>query len=224
MGPLPQKLGNLTPGEHTLRFAGTERYKDITRTVNVLPNKLENLGSIALPVAKGRATFETDEQGVRMRLVPADGEPRSIEEGQSSVDLDPSKQWKLQACKPGHDLFETPVSFEDGKAEKTFQLELSGDGEDLPDWCGGEQKGPAGPASPVAPKPGAGAAGNVSFNSIPPGAAVLLDGRPVGRTPLAGISVPAGSHSVVFIHPEKGRKSAGVTVKPGQRTGVGVRF
>jgi len=53
---------------------------------------------------------------------------------------------------------------------------------------------------------------------------VLLDGRPVGRTPVSGVSVPPGSHSVVFIHPEKGRKAAGVTVKPGQSTGVGVRF
>lgn len=225
IGSLPQKIGTLTPGEHTLRFVGSDRYEALTRTVNVVPNKLENLGSIALPVVKGRATFETDEDGVRMRVVPADGEPRPIEDGQTAMDLDPSKQWKLQACKPGHDLFEAPVTFEDGKAEKTFRVELDGDGGDLPDWCGTEKKGPAGPASPSAPsKPGAGGPGTVSFNSIPPGAAVLLDGRPVGRTPLGGISVPAGSHSVVFIHPQKGRKAAGVTVKPGQRTGVGVRF
>ena len=225
VGPLPQKIGTLSPGEHTLRFVGTERYEAVTRSVTVLANKLENLGSIALPVVKGRATFETDEEGVQMRLVPAEGDPKPLEEGQLSLDLDPSKQWKLQACKPGHDLFETPVTFEDGKAEKTFRVELSGDGDDLPDWCGEEPKGPAGSASPSAPSKGtAGGPGKVSFNSIPPGAAVLLDGRPVGRTPLAGISVPAGSHSVVFIHPQKGRKAAGVTVKPGQRTGVGVRF
>ncbi len=223
IGPLPQKIGTLSPGEHTLRFVGSDRYETVTRTVTVVPNKLENLGTIALPVAKGKATFNASPD-VRVRLVPATGDPIVLESGQASMEVDPSKQWKVQACKPGQDLFETPVVFEAGKAERTFRIELSGDGKDLPDWCGSKDKGRGAPATPAAPPAAGDGPGKVSFNSIPAGAAVLVDGRPVGRTPVAGVSVTPGSHSVVFIHPEKGRKTAGVTVKPGQSTGVGVRF
>jgi serine/threonine-protein kinase len=224
IGLLPQKIGTLSPGEHTLRFVGSDRYEAVTRTVTVIPNKLEDLGAIALPVAKAKATFDAAAD-VRVRLVPATGDPIAIESGQASMDLDPSKQWKLQACKPGQDLFETAVVFEAGKPEKTFRVELSGDGKDLPDWCLSKDRGRGAPTTPAAGSaPRADGPGKVSFNSIPAGAAVLVGGRPVGRTPVSGVSVPPGSHNVVFIHPEKGRKTAGVTVKAGQSTGVGVRF
>lgn len=224
IGLLPQKIGTLSPGDHTLRFVGSDRYEVVTRTVSLVSNQLEDLGTIALPVTKGKASFDAT-TGVRMRLVPATGDPIALESGQASMDLDVSKQWKLQACKPGHDLFETPLVFEAGKAEKTFRVELSGDGKDLPDWCLSKDKGREGPTtSAAASAPRAEGPGKVSFNSIPAGAAVLVGGRPVGRTPVSGVSLPPGSHNVVFIHPEKGRKTAGVTVKAGKSTGVGVRF
>jgi hypothetical protein len=36
--------------------------------------------------------------------------------------------------------------------------------------------------------------------------------------------VSPGTHTITFIHPEKGRKSTSVTVKAGETKGVGVRF
>lgn len=65
--------------------------------------------------------------------------------------------------------------------------------------------------------------GTLNINSIPV-ANVVLDGRPVGSTPLVGLKVSPGPHSVVFIHPEQGRKSAGATVKAGATSTVAVRF
>ncbi len=65
--------------------------------------------------------------------------------------------------------------------------------------------------------------GTLNINSIPV-SKVVLDGRPLGNTPQAGISVSAGSHTVTFIHPEKGRKSVTVTVKPGQKATASVKF
>ncbi len=47
--------------------------------------------------------------------------------------------------------------------------------------------------------------GAMSFNAIP-WAEVWVDGRQVGETPLANISVPIGSHEVLFRHPELGEK------------------
>lgn len=65
--------------------------------------------------------------------------------------------------------------------------------------------------------------GTLNINSIPV-SKVVLDGRPLGSTPKVGISVPAGSHTVVFIHPEKGRKSVSVTVKAGETKTAAVKF
>jgi hypothetical protein len=67
------------------------------------------------------------------------------------------------------------------------------------------------------------AMGTLNINSIPV-ANVVLDGRPMGSTPLVGLSVSPGPHSVVFVHPEKGRKAAGTTVHAGGTSTVAVRF
>jgi hypothetical protein len=72
-------------------------------------------------------------------------------------------------------------------------------------------------------KPAATGNGTLNINSIPV-SKVILDGKPMGSTPKVGISVPAGSHTVVFIHPEKGRKSTTVVVKAGETKTAAVKF
>jgi hypothetical protein len=47
--------------------------------------------------------------------------------------------------------------------------------------------------------------GTMSFNATP-WAEVWVDGRQVGETPLGNISMPIGSHEVLFRHPELGEK------------------
>jgi hypothetical protein len=74
-----------------------------------------------------------------------------------------------------------------------------------------------------APKSAATGEGTLNINSIPV-ANVVLDGRPIGSTPLVGLKVAAGPHSVIFVHPEKGRKAAGATVTAGKTSTVAVRF
>ena len=231
VGPLPQTLSTLEPGVHALRFVGSDRYAPLTKSVMVTANKIEDLGEIELEVVKGLATFELVTEGMRVRLVPSEGDARELDEGaiaqrRLSIDLDMSKEWTLEACSIGHEFLELPISFAGGQAEKTFRVELvenaSMDRAHLKSWC---HRGAAGAPAPwPAPALGNQSPAKLSFNSIPPSAAVVLDGKPVGRTPMAGVVVGAGTHSVVFIHPEKGRKATSVTVSAGQNRGVGVRF
>jgi hypothetical protein len=47
--------------------------------------------------------------------------------------------------------------------------------------------------------------GSMSFNAIP-WAEVWIDGQQVGETPLGNVSVPIGSHEVLFRHPDLGEK------------------
>ncbi|MDC3960503.1 protein kinase domain-containing protein [Polyangium jinanense] len=63
----------------------------------------------------------------------------------------------------------------------------------------------------------------LNLNSIPV-SKVVLDGRPLGSTPKVGLSVPAGTHTVTFIHPEKGKQTVTVTVKAGEAKTAAVKF
>ena len=78
------------------------------------------------------------------------------------------------------------------------------------------------PAAAPAPKPAAVTNSMLTLNSIPP-ATVVVDGRPVGPTP-AGLNVAPGAHTIVFVHPEKGRTVKMVTVEAGQTAAVVARF
>lgn len=59
--------------------------------------------------------------------------------------------------------------------------------------------------------------GNALLNvSSIPAATVILDGRVIGRTPKIGLAVSPGIHTVVLVHPELGRRSQTVDLKPGK--------
>jgi hypothetical protein len=64
--------------------------------------------------------------------------------------------------------------------------------------------------------------GSLNVTSNPP-ANVVLDGRPLGKSPRI-VKVPAGLHTVVFIHPLYGRQSLTVNVGAGATTGASADF
>lgn len=78
------------------------------------------------------------------------------------------------------------------------------------------------PTAGSAPPSGGGEA-TFSFNSIP-AAKVMLDGRPIGSTPLVDFKAAAGTHTVTFVHADKGKKVVMVSVGAGERKVVAVRF
>jgi serine/threonine-protein kinase len=86
------------------------------------------------------------------------------------------------------------------------------------------------PASEAEPSPAAGASsidaianGTLNLISSPP-STVVLDGKPLGLTPKTGISVSPGPHTLLFVHPEHGRKSRTITVSPGKTATATVSF
>ena len=84
---------------------------------------------------------------------------------------------------------------------------------------------PATPKTPPTPKqpPAAAGQGTLNVNSIPV-SSVIVDGRPMGSTPKMGLSVAPGTHVVVFVHPEHGRKVVTVNVAAGQTAAATTRF
>jgi hypothetical protein len=77
-------------------------------------------------------------------------------------------------------------------------------------------------AAAAARKPRGQGTGTIKANSIPV-SDVLVDGRIAGQTP-ANISAAPGLHTVVFIHPDYGRREVVVQVKPNQDAMAAVRF
>ena len=66
-------------------------------------------------------------------------------------------------------------------------------------------------------------AGSLSINALP-WAEVWVDGSAVGTTPLANLSLPIGSHEVVWRHPTLGERRQTVVVKAQSPARIGVDF
>jgi hypothetical protein len=66
--------------------------------------------------------------------------------------------------------------------------------------------------------------GTIAINALP-WAEVWMDGNRIGETPIGNFAVPAGSHDVVFRHPEFGeqRETVLVTLKNPVRLSVDMR-
>lgn len=236
-GTLPLELP-LPPGSHKIRFEAGDRYEKREQTVEIAQGQLNDLGSVALKVVKGQVTLELATDGAAVTLVNAKNSEKRLPDAlwktpPVKLDIDPSEGWKVVAKKKGLDDFTQALTFEDGQAEKTIRIQLNETGKEPvatapttpapgPGPAPGPAPGPTAKPETTAQAPASGAA-TLNINSIPV-SKVVLDGRPLGSTPKVGVSVPPGSHTVTFIHPEKGKKSVTVTVKAGETKTAAVKF
>jgi serine/threonine-protein kinase len=65
--------------------------------------------------------------------------------------------------------------------------------------------------------------GTLNINAVP-WAAVWIDGNSFGDTPLGNLSLPAGSHEIVFRHPQLGERREKAMVRADTATRVTVNF
>jgi serine/threonine-protein kinase len=238
IGPLPQELTEMEPGAHQIKIAGSDRYAEYEETVTVEADKLLQVAP-KLKVLKGEATLEAGDNADGAKILLVSGSERRPLNKKLPVRLEvnTNKKYKIVATKKGYDTYEQPIEFEDGKAEKTFVIALEEKGGSEPaeeeDSSDEVARAPAprprsGPAPrravapPRAPAP-TGGKGTLNINSIPV-SRVILDGVPKGTTPVIGVKVSPGTHTVVFMHPTHGRKVRAVTVQSGKTATAAVRF
>jgi len=236
IGPLPQELKDLSPGDHLVHLDGGDRYESFEKHVSVEADQMQTIEP-KLRVKKGLATIKLGDNadGAKVLLVSG-SERRPLPQLPITVDISVDKPYSIVATKKGFSDFEEKVAFEDGQAERTFVVNLSSAGSSS---SGSEASAPATPApgparvpsssgaaaiaAAVAPKAAATGNGTLNINAIPV-SNVLLDGRPMGQTPKMGVSVAPGSHTVMFVNSEHGRKSKSVTVEAGKTQTVVVKF
>lgn len=237
IGPLPQELKEMAPGSHQLKIGGSDRYEEHKETVNVEIDKILTVEP-KLKVIKGEATLEPGDNAEGAKILLVSGKERRPLNKELPVRLEvgTDKRYKIVATKEGYETYENFIEFDDGKAEKTFIISLkeSADGaaaaaeeaeEEAPARAAPQTGGaPRVAAAPTHAAPAAAAGkGVLNINSIPV-SKVILDGVPKGTTPVIGVKVAPGTHTVVFQHPEHGRKVRAVTVQAGKTATAAVRF
>jgi serine/threonine-protein kinase len=238
IGPLPQEIRDMTPGDHKVKIDGGERYEPFEKTITVEPDRIADVGP-KLVVKKGLATIKLGQNadGAKVMLVNGD-ERRPIPRFPLAVDLEANKSYSIVAEKRGYSRYEKRIDFDDGQAEKTFVIDMvpsSSSASEMPLAVAERPSprpapatvpatAPAHAAPAPAPAPAAPQGGNatLTFTSTPP-SNVIFDGRPLGKTPKSA-SVPPGQHTVVFVHPEMGRKAKSINVNPNQKATLTVKF
>lgn len=239
IGPLPQELKDLSPGDHLVHLDGGDRYESFEKHVTVEADQMQTIEP-KLRVKKGLATIKLGDNadGAKVLLVSG-SERRPLPQLPITVDISVDKPYSVVATKKGFSDFEEKVAFEDGQAERTFVVNLSS-GSSGSSSSTSTDSAPAAPtpAAPKAPSTGGGSApapvaakapaaasgnGTININAIP-SSNVLVDGRPMGQTPKMGVSLPPGPHTVMFVNSDYGRKSKSVTVEAGKSQTVVVKF
>jgi len=268
IGLLPQEVKDISPGEHSIKVGGNDRYETYEEKVTVPTEDQKLVGPLKLKVLRGLAIIEpgANADGAKVILVSG-SEKRALTKLPTRIDIVTEKEWKLVASRKGYVDYQAPLKFDAGVAERTFKIDLykpgqapgsdgSSSGTSVEDLTTPEVAAPRVAAVAATPrssskKPGflagmgdstpgttstptktastptktapAAGQGTLNVNSIPV-SNVIVDGRPMGSTPKMGLSVPAGTHTVVFVHPEHGRKVVTVTVAAGQSQTAATRF
>lgn len=242
IGALPQEITDITPGEHRIEITGSTFIKDFEKTVTITKGEtLDFKPELELKKGQVKIKLADNAKDASVALV-VNGKRRSLastisKAGSSSVKIDlpvDGKEYKIRATKSGYDDFEEELEFTVEEPIRTITIDMNeGDGVTLDEpgpataprprpVSGGTRPSPS-PSPAPAPQPAASGNGTININSIPV-SNVLLDGRPLGSTPKFGVSVSAGTHTVIFVHPEHGRKVTQVTVAPGAAATAAVRF
>lgn len=215
VGPLPQEIRDLAPGEHKIRFVGDNRYAALEKTIRVGDSEIVDLGNVTLQVLKGRANIRLGTPGAKVHLVSGTNR-KIVSQFPIAIDFGPNEKWELQATKDGFERYSQGISFDDGIAEKTFTVTLTPKGEDVATSARTGTPPPrTAAAEPKADKKDVPARGEgfLNINSIP-ASSVVLDGKPLGPTPRLHVPVAPGEHTVTFVNTEEWLKKT-ITVKVG---------
>jgi serine/threonine-protein kinase len=223
-GPLPQELREMEPGEHVIQVAGGPRYEVFTQRIIVDPDRMTPIGPIRLKVVKGLATIRAGQNAEDAEVMLKVGDSRRVLPPLPvRLEVETDRPHILIAKRRGFSTFEEPITFEDGQAEKTIEITLTERPQDrrpkptgaAPSTESSEPEEPAAPAAPTGPAV-------LQLTSTPP-SNVLLDGKPLGTTPLRDVSVEPGSHRVIFIYGAE-RKPKTIEAAAGSNQTVSVSF
>jgi PEGA domain len=240
VGPLPQELTNLSVGSHEIEISGSPYFAPFRKTISVSANEITTI-TPDLKLEKGQLRVELGANASGAEILLYGGKkPHKLHKLDlpQNIDIPADGSYRIVAKKSGFADFEKRIEFTADAPEMTVVVSLeeessndsssdsapSSSSSSSRGTSSGTSRGSAAAAvAPASSSSSASGQGTLNINSSPI-SNVILDGRPLGQTPKIGIKVKPGSHTVVFVHPQKGRKSQTVNVAAGQTAVAVARF
>ncbi len=218
VGSLPRKHFNVSPGSHRVSIRG-QLYENYDLVVNVDEFEPTVIGPLRMTQTK-RALQLTPGKGAKHAQIVLDG--RHVPTLPATIALALDRPHTISARRKGYQAYEKTVQLLPGTDPMVMKIALSPAtySERPRPKPVVRHKRPAPAKAPVSSSRGH---STLNVNAIPM-ASVVIDGKPMGHTPIMGIRVGPGVHTVVFNHPELGRKVTSVSVNPGATKTVAVRF
>jgi len=219
-GPLPVLLRGLKPGSHVVSIADPA-YALYSQSVLLTANQVRTLEP-ELTFVRGVIRISAGEgaEGAEVEVIGAN-ERREIQRLPARLEVAPG-EYRIRGTRKGYAPFASSAVLSGTNREVDVNVELARQAAvDEPVAATPLSQLPCAtvPALPGATSTGIGA---IDITSSPP-ANVVLDGRPLGRAPCV-VQVPAGPHTVVFIHPKYGRQSRNVNVGTRQTASASAAF
>lgn len=231
IGPLPQELTDLSPGSHEIEISGNPYFSPYKKTISVSSNEVLKLDpSFKLEKGQLRVELGQNTDGAEILLIGSGKRPVKLHKVDlpRSIEIPADGDYRVVAKKSGFAEFEKRVDLTAESPEQTIVVSLEpSEDNDRPSRSAPSTSSTRSTSTSSASSSASSAApsgqGTLNINSIPI-SSVILDGKPLGSTPKMGVKVKAGSHTVVFVHPQHGRKTQTVNVAPGQTAVAVVRF
>lgn len=230
IGPLPQELTDLSPGSHEIEISGSPYFAPYKKTVSISSNEVLRLDpSFKLEKGQLRVELGQNTDGAEILLLGSGKKPVKLHKVDlpRSIEIPADGDYRIVAKKSGYADFEKRVELTADSPEQTIVVSLEPSEERSSSSSSSSTRSTTSSSSAASSSSSSSAApsgqGTLNINSIPI-SSVILDGKPLGSTPKMGVKVKAGTHTVVFVHPQHGRKTQTVTVAPGQTAVAVVRF
>jgi hypothetical protein len=219
-GTPPLRIDGLEPGPHVVAIVDPA-YAPYSETLSLTANQVTTVeprvaflrGAIHLSGGEGAEGAEVEVVGEKER--------RDVHRLPATLEVAPG-EYRIRAEHLGYKPFEGTALLSATNPVVEIQVAL------LPDPTQGARAlKPAvnNPTLPPSTKKLEGVEallGSLDITSNPP-ASVVLDGRPLGKAPQI-VPVSSGLHTVVFVHPERGRLLLSVNVTAGQTTRASADF
>jgi len=227
VGTLPQKLMDLTPGTHRIELSGNKLFKPFKDTVTLEAGKvLDFEPKLELEQGQLTITLGDNASGAKI-LLEGGGKTFALHKKKLplTINIPADQTFSLTATRDGYEDFSREIKFSVEEPQKSIEVSLSEEDDDASSSRGTASSAPStsSRSSSSASSSSHVGQGMLNINSIPV-SNIILDGKPIGSTPKLGVKVAAGRHTVVFVHPQHGRKSSSVSVSPGGTATAAVRF
>jgi hypothetical protein len=220
VGKLPQEVAGLSAGKHWIKLEPEGGGPAIEKAVTIVAGEMLDVDPAPAKRDKALVTVQLspDSEGASVTLDDA-----FLLDFPAELELEPNKVHKLTATKAGYEDYTLDVQVDEGETEKLIEIALTPlEGANAARRPKAKSARKA--ATAKASSSGDATQGVLNISSVPP-SQIILNGRPLGTTPKAGITVPGDSlQTIVFVHPKMGRRRAQKFVPAGKERTVSIRF